>query len=792
MIEQGLFKRHFVGRDGFIWWIGQIAPAKSWKNNIPANPTNESPGFGERYKVRIMGYHTANPEELTDDALPWAQVMYPVTAGGGPGGAFQSANLTQGTFVFGFFMDGEDAQQPVIMGTLGYNDYNQVMSNVPSTRFIPFSGYEPQDGISVTQIKASPGGETAPLDNTGGGTNRTTVTESAQGSNSQSDFASQEQKNDSARKRTIATTEDCKSKVGKMQKDIQNAIQDIEKAKKAIYGYQYALAKKTADWQEYINKKVDEYAEYITNGLKWIITQIEKAIIKQINDNTKKVYNTLFPNEQADLKEKVETANDLVACLIKKIIAALFNIVKDFLLGALDRIINVATCLVDNFLGTLFAGIADLIDGVMGQAFGAINAALGGVASIAGGALDIIIDVLSFLSCEEKPECAEVDAWDFWSGAAENATADLTGIIDKVTNFAGSVSGTINSSFNADNFDFNIDFNSVWQDAVAGAGSCFTGPRACGPPTAQFFGGGTGAAFNLIVSGGGSVIGADLVNAGINYVAGKSFAKVNDDCGKGSGAVIRPVFGEVIVGDGTDGTTVDPTGTLPPGTRTTGIVGIEVLEGGTGYLPTFDGSLGGDGRTWANPDDSTVRHDDGIYEVPIPPGNVVNVVPGDTVTVPSGTSVITELGELINGGAPHEVLIGGNFTTPERPVTPLIGSYPITSLGSYPAIMYLCAVIINNPGINYRPGDQIVIEPSNGAEAVPTFDNFGTLTGIKVTKGGEGFTELPEIYIQSETGFNAILTPRLCIDRIGEDVEKPVTGDLVTVIDCVGKFNVTN
>jgi hypothetical protein len=33
MIEQGLFKRHFVGRDGFIWWIGQIAN-DSWTQNL--------------------------------------------------------------------------------------------------------------------------------------------------------------------------------------------------------------------------------------------------------------------------------------------------------------------------------------------------------------------------------------------------------------------------------------------------------------------------------------------------------------------------------------------------------------------------------------------------------------------------------------------------------------------------------------------------------------------------------------------------------------------------------------
>jgi hypothetical protein len=49
MIEQGLFKRHFVGRDGFYWWIGQIAPEETWKNNLPGipSPTNEAQrGFG--------------------------------------------------------------------------------------------------------------------------------------------------------------------------------------------------------------------------------------------------------------------------------------------------------------------------------------------------------------------------------------------------------------------------------------------------------------------------------------------------------------------------------------------------------------------------------------------------------------------------------------------------------------------------------------------------------------------------------------------------------------------------
>lgn len=787
MIEQGLFKKHFVGRDGFIWWLGQIAPAESWKKNIPANPNEESPGFGERYKVRIMGYHTNETKELSDDDLPWAQVMYPVTAGGGGGGACQSANITQGAFVFGFFMDGEDAQQPVIMGVLGFNDYNEVMSNPTEKRFIPLTGYEPDDAVAVTQIKAEKGGEVIPLRNKDGGTNRNdTITESVNGSNSQVDFSSKEQKEDTKRERTIATPEDCKSKIGKIQKDIQNSIKEVEKLKKSQSSYQNALAKRTSDIQSKINKILKEFAAYIAEGIKWIITQIEKAVIKKLNDKAKKLYNKLFPNEQAELKKSVESANDLIACLFKKIIAALFQMVLDFLTEAVDKAVNAPTCLVNNFLGSLFGGIAGLIDGIIGQATGLINSALGSLGGGGGGGLgglggglDIIKDVLSFLSCEEDPECPEIDEWDFWTGEGQSAFEDLNGIIEKITEFSenlGGGSGGSGGSGGGGGGDFNIDFGSVFGGQGDNGSSCNSGPQACGPPTANIFGGnGSGAAFNLIISASGSVIGSELVNAGSGYQSGNTYAKVQDNCGKGNGAVITAVLGPVSLQNGVY--LPDPNGDQ------IGVIDLIINDGGTGYLPTFDGSTGGDGRTWAEPDDTTIQRDDGTYEVPIPPGNVVEVLPGDTVCVPS--DVVTDLGEKISGC--QKITIGGKFTTPKPVLKSLIGTYPITSLGSYPAVMYLCEILINNPGINYSASDKIVITPSNGAEAVPSFDKFGTLTGIKVTKGGEGFTESPRVYIQSDTGFNALLTPRLCIDRIGENIEKPVTGGLVTVIDCVGK-----
>ena len=159
MIEQGLFEKKIVGRDGFIWWIGQIA-SDSWKMDIIGStpedtPLEDQPGFAERYQVRIMGYHTADDKALTDDDLPCAGVMYPVTAGAQAGSSGATANLREGNFVYGFFLDGEDAQQPVIMGVLGYSQYTSIYKSNPKIKpFVPFLGYSKAPRNSVRANKA--------------------------------------------------------------------------------------------------------------------------------------------------------------------------------------------------------------------------------------------------------------------------------------------------------------------------------------------------------------------------------------------------------------------------------------------------------------------------------------------------------------------------------------------------------------------------------------------------------------------------------------------------------------
>ena len=98
--------------------VRQVVDSAKWKDNSPALPIADLPGMKRRVKVRIMGYHTADVDALKDDDLPWAYCMMPVTAGGNMGGMSQSVNFSGGEWVFGFFLDGEEGQQPVVMGVL--------------------------------------------------------------------------------------------------------------------------------------------------------------------------------------------------------------------------------------------------------------------------------------------------------------------------------------------------------------------------------------------------------------------------------------------------------------------------------------------------------------------------------------------------------------------------------------------------------------------------------------------------------------------------------------------------
>ena len=94
-----------MGKDGFVWFVGVV------------EDRNDPKKVG-RVRVRCLGYHTKDKVKLPTDDLPWAHVMNPITSATVSGVGQTPLGVVEGTWVVGFFTDGETAQQPMIIGTL--------------------------------------------------------------------------------------------------------------------------------------------------------------------------------------------------------------------------------------------------------------------------------------------------------------------------------------------------------------------------------------------------------------------------------------------------------------------------------------------------------------------------------------------------------------------------------------------------------------------------------------------------------------------------------------------------
>ena len=109
----------------FVWFTGVVED-------------RADPLFLNRVRTRVFDFHTEDKAKLPTNDLPWATVLMPTTVSGVSAIGEGIHGLVEGSWVFGFFKDGSDAQDPVIMGTImgqntagsestmGFNDPNGI------------------------------------------------------------------------------------------------------------------------------------------------------------------------------------------------------------------------------------------------------------------------------------------------------------------------------------------------------------------------------------------------------------------------------------------------------------------------------------------------------------------------------------------------------------------------------------------------------------------------------------------------------------------------------------------
>jgi len=88
--------KDFAGKGGFIWWTGVVE-------------NRDDPLKMGRCQVRCVGWDSDDKMRIGTDALPWAMPMLGVNS-------ITNSTPKEGDMAFGFFMDGESAQERVLMG----------------------------------------------------------------------------------------------------------------------------------------------------------------------------------------------------------------------------------------------------------------------------------------------------------------------------------------------------------------------------------------------------------------------------------------------------------------------------------------------------------------------------------------------------------------------------------------------------------------------------------------------------------------------------------------------------
>ena len=117
----------FAGLNGFIWWVGVVE-------------SRQDPlGLG-RCKVRIVGWHSENKADAPTETLPWAQGVLPLN-NSNPHAPKES------DMVVGFFLDGKNAQQPMMLGVV------PGIPLKPANRTEPFSDPRTQEQIDLAPLK---------------------------------------------------------------------------------------------------------------------------------------------------------------------------------------------------------------------------------------------------------------------------------------------------------------------------------------------------------------------------------------------------------------------------------------------------------------------------------------------------------------------------------------------------------------------------------------------------------------------------------------------------------------
>ena len=667
MIDESLIKSNFIGRDSFRWWVGQIAPIES------IGKQNQGEGWGNRYKVRILGYHPFSKEDLPDKDLPFATVILPPTAGTGSANFVTAVKLRPGDVVMGFFLDGDNAQLPVIFGSFGRT--KDVSNAASSLGFEPFTGYtknvRPPDGTL-------PKTETNEMEKDSAKSTRNLDQKKIDNLNEKKkDGEVDEVATSSTLGASLTPANDCDDT---FLTEVSSTLDNLFIAVESGTDFLGDVAQATSKIQKMTNGLV-------SNAMGKFYEKMVPELQGGLDSLYNKVYGiTLAATQNAGVAKKagiaaqramipgVKSMEKTIDCLPGKIVSGLGKTIQDLLNDALVSVVNNGVCVAEQFT-------ASLLDGILNDISSDLDGILGGLSSILSPAFkvqdalrsssDLFRSVSSFIDCnQQNNKCAGK-------------------VISRKT--GGNAKKPINISGSLDN---------VLENMNLGGGTPFVKPDCanvdfCGPPVVNIFGGdGVGGAGKAILGGivsnteglsdvtadlsrTGSVIGVEITDPGAGYFTTPPLITFEDPCNLGYGAV-----GEATVDFNPDSPTYGQ------------IVNVNILSGGENYptSPSDEGdAINSDSipfgvtdtniiNTGSGYEDAVVRDDnDTEYDVIIQNGRIIDAKPLNNVKVDE-IPVITVTSNTGTGAL----------------IKPVIGRLPLTPQGEVVQVIDCISPNINN------------------------------------------------------------------------------------------------
>lgn len=727
MIEEALLKSNYIGKDGFSWWIGQVAKKDTWEEGSQFSNKGD---WAARCKVRIVGHHTFDGNVLADDDLPWAQVMLDPSFGSTQGGIGGTINLKGGETCFGFFLDGDDGQQPVVIGLLYRSDgvknlqTEEVVTSEKSSRFKPFTGHPGNnppstqrnvrkekeiDQNATTEERNQQSAETSPLSkditdiafstdfgfNFGEIPNRDIIAGAYQNMSAVSTNAIIAA---AYERPAFVKPNGCQNNlIGQITQGLQDFIAVTNGLDKYLDVYINTALNEIVN----IANSIKTCARKIVGIVKLIINNLRNTIIKCIIWAFRKLVALVVPPpQQTIVLETMKKILDTIFCILEKLPGQLLDYIEGLLNDLAANTINAPICALESWTAGILAKVMDSIDNALADIMSGIGWLTGGLSTVSGilnQASSLASQIYSFLECTGLA-CKTPSVWATNFGPTEkeaddwNKTVKSVNVFKGVSDGLGSIEDALYETplYAGINGRFNNIFNSCNQKVINPTTQDDIVPLPVGvkyanciPPIARIVGDGVGASAVPIVDATGSIFSVEVTSGGVGYT--QATVVIIDNTAHGSGA-----YANAIINNGS-------------------VSSIYVTNSGSGYCP----------------------------------GNYTNIGAGTTGTI-TNTGISSEVsGTVVN-------------------------------------------VVVVNPGYGYTNGDTITDGVNTYTPIVSP--GSGAIVGIQtLTNGIGGFKTTPALTINTTTGVAANVVPLMkYVPTYNTSTQQAVISGIVTsVIDCV-------